>query len=58
MWITCAQGLQLEQEVPATRAMRARGDVHAVAAVYDGLLASGFREDDVRQALQVHGLPP
>ncbi|KAK9832693.1 hypothetical protein WJX81_000845 [Elliptochloris bilobata] len=45
-------GLQLEQPTPAARAPRARVDAHAVAAVYDSLLTSGFREDDVRQALQ------
>ena len=28
-------------------------DAHAVAAVYDGLVRSGFLEDDVKQALQV-----
>jgi len=28
-------------------------DAHAVAAVYDSLVRSGFLEDDVKQALQV-----
>jgi hypothetical protein len=45
------QGLQ--QEEPAPRKQRARVDAHAVAAVYDGLVRSGFLEDDVKQALQV-----
>lgn len=45
------QGLQ--QEEPAPRRQRARVDAHAVAAVYDGLVRSGFLEEDVKQALQV-----
>lgn len=47
------QGLQLEHPEPAPRGSRIRTNAHAVAAVYDGLLSSGFREDDVKQALQV-----